>query len=141
MKRMLRPFYLLVGVLLTASFVNAQEKTIKQVPAKPTVSVDGKSLFHEYCAVCHGENGKGTGPAASALKQAPTDLTQIAHNNGGKFPDDRILRIVKGEEAVSAHGTQDMPMWGKIFSNMGNLTTAQARTFALLQFIEGLQAK
>jgi mono/diheme cytochrome c family protein len=126
--------------MLSAS-ANAQEKTIKTVPAKPTTAIDGKSLFQEYCAVCHGPNGKGGGPAASALKAAPGDLTQISRKNGGKFPEERLLRILKGEETLAAHGNQDMPIWGQVFNNMGNLNMTQGRLNSLLQYIEGMQAK
>ena len=136
-----RPAFLCVAILVAAGFANAQEKTIKRVPPKPTVSVDGKTLFQEYCAVCHGNDGKGAGPAASALKRPPGDLTRIASNNGGKFPDERILRIIRGAEPVAAHGTEYMPMWGKIFNNMGSLSLAQTRVHALVRYVEGIQAK
>jgi mono/diheme cytochrome c family protein len=128
-------------ILLAAGIANAQDKTIKRVPAKPTTSISGKSLFHEYCAVCHGDDGKGAGPAASALKQPPGDLTSFARNNSGKFPEERFLGLINGSEAVTAHGTQDMPIWGTIFSNSGNLSLTQLRVHALLEFVEQMQAK
>jgi mono/diheme cytochrome c family protein len=34
----------------------------------------GKKTYTEYCASCHGEDEKGIGPAASALKAPPSDL-------------------------------------------------------------------
>lgn len=140
MNRSKVPYYLILGVLLAVGIGNAQ--TIKQVPAKPTVAVDGKSLYHEYCAVCHGENGKGGGPAAAALKVAPSDLTQIARKNGGKFDDERMLKVIQGESPVAAHGSKDMPMWGAIFNNMGtSASLKQTRIHSLLQYLEGLQAK
>lgn len=77
----------------------------------------------------------------SALKVSPKDLTQISRKNGGKFPEERVQQILKGESTVAAHGTQDMPMWGKVFNNMGNPTVTQGRLNSLLQFVEGMQAK
>jgi mono/diheme cytochrome c family protein len=141
MKKILRPCSLIAAVLLVVGLGIAQEKSVKQVPAKPTVSVDGKSLFREYCAVCHGINAKGGGPAASALKQAPGDLTQISRKNGGKFPEDRILRMLKGEEPVAAHGSQDMPIWGAVFGKSASLTMEQTRVHAMLQYLGDIQAK
>jgi cytochrome c553 len=35
----------------------------------------GKSLFSSLCVSCHGQSGKGDGPAASALNPKPRDLT------------------------------------------------------------------
>ena len=141
MKKILRPCCLIITVFLAVCLGNAQEKTVKQVPAKPTVSMDGKTLFVEYCAACHGAQAKGGGPAAGALKTAPGDLTQISRKNAGKFPEDRILKMLKGEEAVVAHGNQDMPVWGTVFNKSGNLNQTQARLHSLLQYLEDIQAK
>ena len=130
-----------MGVLLAVGIGNAQT-TLKQVPAKPTVSVDGKVLYHDYCATCHGLNGKGAGPAAAALSPSPSDLTQIARKNGGRFPEERVLKIIKGEESLAAHGNKEMPMWGTIFNNMSsNPSMAQMRIHALLQYVEDMQTK
>jgi mono/diheme cytochrome c family protein len=135
------PHCLLLGVLVAVGIASAQT-IVKQVPAKPTVSVSGKVLYHEYCAVCHGQDGKGAGPAASALTPAPTDLTMIARKNNGRFPDEKILAILTGEANVTAHGSKDMPMWGAIFNNMSsNPGMTQTRIHALLQFVEEMQAK
>jgi mono/diheme cytochrome c family protein len=130
--------FIFLGVVLLA---NAQETTIKRVPPRPTTAIDGKSLFQEYCAVCHGPGGKGGGPAAPALKTAPGDLTQIARKHGGKFPDERVMRVLQGEESIAAHGSQEMPIWGRVFANMGNVNMGQTRLHALVQYVEGLQAK
>jgi mono/diheme cytochrome c family protein len=37
-------------------------QTIKNVPPNPTSPTSGKDMFKEYCAVCHGQDGKGGGP-------------------------------------------------------------------------------
>ena len=115
---------------------------MKEVPAKPTTAMAGKELFREYCAVCHGQDAKGAGPAADALKKSPTDLTQISRRNNGIFPEQRVLATFRGEDAVTAHGGQNMPVWGPIFSKMSpNLTESQSRVHALLNYLEEIQAK
>ena len=122
--------------------VGQAQQNVKKVAAKPTVSVAGKDLFVQYCAVCHGKDGKGGGPAAAALKSTPTDLTQISKRNNGAFPDERMMRLLQGQERVTAHGSQDMPVWGNVFSNMSSdLTMKQARMHGLVQYLEELQAK
>jgi mono/diheme cytochrome c family protein/uncharacterized membrane protein len=48
----------------------------------------GQKLFAENCAVCHGANGDGTGPAAAALRIKPADLTMPhiwEHTDGELF--------------------------------------------------------
>jgi mono/diheme cytochrome c family protein len=37
---------------------------VKSVTTNPIVSIEGKDNFDAYCAVCHGHDGKGQGPAA-----------------------------------------------------------------------------
>jgi mono/diheme cytochrome c family protein len=130
---------LLISLCLCAV---AQQKTIKTVNPVGARGIDGKSLYNEFCAVCHGPDGKGGGPAAAALKTPPSDLTTIARRHGGKFPDTTVMAILKGEQNVTAHGNQEMPTWGKTFNDVsGNLTVAQGRMHALVDYIEGMQAK
>src|SRR5512143_190970 len=43
---------------------------------EPTYAgVDGKNLFNTFCIPCHGLQGKGNGPVASAYAPQPADLT------------------------------------------------------------------
>jgi len=58
-------------------------------------------LFQQYCAACHGAEGRGDGPAAGALSQRPEDLTQIAAPP--YFPDGVVAyRIANGGEVMPA---------------------------------------
>jgi mono/diheme cytochrome c family protein len=101
------------GLLATAAFGIAQTATvIKQVPVKPTSAASGKQMYNAYCSVCHGADGKGGGPAATALKTQPTNLAQLAKENGGKFPEAHIYSVLQFGMETPAHGTQDMPIWG-----------------------------
>ncbi|HUI79777.1 MAG TPA: c-type cytochrome [Bryobacteraceae bacterium] len=140
------PQCLIVGLALMfgpAAAVAADQptKTIKTVPAKDTQTLDGKTMFHEYCAVCHGDDGKGNGPAADALKKAPADLTQIARKNGGAFPEVKVQRIITGADDVAAHGNRAMPIWGNIFRSLSGQEGETLRVNALMKYVEGLQAK
>jgi mono/diheme cytochrome c family protein len=73
----------------------------------------GQVHYQRYCAVCHGEQGKGQGALAEYLKITPTDLTQLSKKNGGHFPFWQVYRVVDGREAVRGHGTREMPLWGE----------------------------
>jgi|SRR5579872_1871220 cytochrome c len=118
-------------------------KTIEHTTIKPTSSASGKEMYTAYCAVCHGANGKGGGPAASALKVAPADLAQLSKNNGGKFPAMKVTSAIRGDENVPAHGSKEMPVWGPLFWNMshGHQGEVQQRVANLTAYIESLQEK
>jgi mono/diheme cytochrome c family protein len=138
------PQYLLLGLALAIGPVAAiaadqPTKTIKTVTAHDTV-LDGKVMFHEYCAVCHGDAATGNGPAADALKKAPADLTQISRKAGGKFPEIRVMRMIQGEDDVAAHGNRAMPIWGTVFRSLSSKEGEALRVNALLRYIQGLQA-
>ena len=120
----------------------AQSTVIKQVPVRTTRTMEGPDLYAEYCAVCHGKDGKGGGPAAAALKKEPTDLTQLARKNGGKFDELRVQSVITGSDVVAAHGSRDMPTWGTVFASMTtNEGIRMIRINALIRHVETMQAK
>ena len=86
-------------------------------PADPLLVRPGAETFHEYCAACHGATGEGNGPVAIELKKPPADLTRIAARRGGKFPDADVARWIDGRFDVPAHGTREMPIWGRVFQD------------------------
>lgn len=143
MKRIIPISLVGLSALLAASLVMASETPkIKKIPAHPTSSIAGQDLFREYCAVCHGSDAKGTGPAAAALKVKPADLTQISQKNGGKYPEVRVQRIINGDDEVQAHGSRDMPIWGQIMRHMSsNQDLGAVRIFNLVKYIETIQGK
>jgi mono/diheme cytochrome c family protein len=100
-------------------------------------------LFRAYCAVCHGIDGKGGGPAASALKGTVPDLTRISQRNGNNFPSVRVQKIISGEEtATSAHGSRKMPIWGPIFGQIAwDQDLGKVRIHNLARYLESLQQK
>jgi len=143
--------FISLGVLLVAisAFAVAQSApaqtppAVKHVPITNTPSNSGEQMFNSYCAVCHGKDGKGDGPAATAMKVPPTDLTVLAQKNGGKFPSAHVAAVINGQAALPSHGSEDMPIWGQLFSSIsqGHESQVQQRTANLVKYIETLQAK
>lgn len=132
---------LLIGILVTAQ--DKPQTEIKNVPVKETSPTSGKDMYQAYCAVCHGSDGKGGGPAAPAMKATPTDLTLLSKNNGGKYPGLRVISSINGETKLPAHGSREMPVWGQLFWSMshGHEGEVQQRAVNLTKYIETLQAK
>ncbi len=77
---------------------------------------EGKSEYQSSCAACHGEDGKGNGPVSSQLKVPPPDLTVLVKKNNGVFPVKSVYEVIDGRQAVLAHGTRDMPIWGNRYT-------------------------
>jgi len=116
---------------------------IKRVAVQPTLAGDGKAMFKEYCATCHGVEGRGNGPAMNATKKRPADLTQLARKNRGTFPEVPVMNYINGDDAVAAHGTRDMPIWGTLFRSLDPESegVAKIRVKVLADYIKTLQAQ
>ncbi|WP_339036124.1 c-type cytochrome [Bradyrhizobium symbiodeficiens] len=87
-----------------------------QLPAfaqKAKVEDVGRQAYEVQCSICHGLDAKGNGFYTPSLKVAPSDLTSLSKKNGGVFPVDRIAKVIDGRTQIAAHGSRDMPIWGK----------------------------
>jgi len=142
--RLLTMGLLAAGVLaLFAVSSTAQEKKLKKEPVKVTSPASGQEMFTSYCAACHGQDAKGDGPAAAALKTAPADLTTLARRNNGKYPEARVSAVLSGQRTLVSHGDQEMPVWGPVFRQMarGDAAEVQMRIANLNRYLETLQVK
>jgi mono/diheme cytochrome c family protein len=111
--------------------------------AAPAAAVErGRTTFQEHCAVCHGDRGKGDGPASSALRVHPVDLATLTRRNG-TFPAQAIVNTLKGTEPVAAHGSPTMLMWGSYFlaDANGDRAAADARIADVVAFVKSIQVK
>ena len=122
--------------------VEAQTKPpLKYVQPENISAADGAAMFRAYCAVCHGVNAEGGGPAASALKKRPADLTQLSRKNYGRFPLLRVEHMIQGNDVVAAHGSRDMPIWGKVFRTLDDDAIVRLRVENLANYLDSLQRK
>ena len=120
-----------------------QSKGKLVIPVNKTSPTDGKQMYTSYCAPCHGVDGRGHGPASSALKAQPTDLTGLAKANHGKYPDTHVVSVVRFGSELPAHGSADMPVWGAILGRMNRVNPQEKdlRTSNLSRYLETLQVK
>jgi mono/diheme cytochrome c family protein len=105
---------------------------------------EGRRLYVENCAQCHGPAGKGDGPAAGRLKPAPSDLTTLAAN--GVFPRAEVLSTIDGYHRAQLPD-QQMPEFGALLegdtvpveTGDGVMTPTPRPLAALLAYLESIQ--
>jgi mono/diheme cytochrome c family protein len=123
---------------------DATSPAIDPVLADPVLAELGEPVFRSYCASCHGLDGRGNGPAASALNVPPADLRRIAAHRGGHFPDAEIARKIDGRFDIDAHGTREMPVWGTAFgADIPEAELAESvtrgRLAVLIEYLKSIQ--
>jgi mono/diheme cytochrome c family protein len=135
----------LLGGLFAAARMSADDKAgqTPKAPKPPLInSLKGVDIFRAYCASCHGSDGTGGGPVAPALNTKVPDLTTIARRNGGVFPSGRVRKIIAGDEAVIAHGSREMPVWGPIFHQVEeDRDYGEVRLQNVTDYLQSLQQK
>lgn len=110
----------------------------------------GRNEYLDNCAVCHGQNGRGDGPMSLLLTAEVPDLSGLQNANGGVFPFDYVYDTIDGREMVKAHGTREMPVWGRAYGGRADQSMApfwpydregfiRARILALTEYIYTLQ--
>ena len=139
MNRTLLFFCAFLTVIVIAATASAFAGAPQATGGKTAVS--GQAIYEDYCAVCHGRDGKGDGPAARALKTAPVNLTQISHKHAGSFPEADIRKMILGQDMMPSHGTEAMPIWGQIFTKIGDPNSVAQRADALVAYLRQIQAK
>lgn len=137
---MARVLALIVFTVTLVSATGIGQSARTTTPALALESLTGRDSFDRYCAACHGVDGRGTGPVASALRTRPADLTTLAERNGGSFPRQQVSSFVEGtDRSRSAHGTSDMPVWGSAFRALEADARVKVRLANLVAYVESLQ--
>jgi mono/diheme cytochrome c family protein len=133
----------LAGMLAVSAGYADQTNAKVVIAVQKTAPVNGRMMFASYCAPCHGMDGRGNGPVASALKQKPADLTSLARANGGKFPSSHIATVLEFGSELPVHGTAQMPIWGPVLGRMDQQHPDQRllRISNLSQYLRSIQAK
>jgi mono/diheme cytochrome c family protein len=123
---------------------SAQSTSPKVVIQVRSVSpVDGKQMFTSYCAPCHGRHGGGGGPVAPGLRKPPANLTEIARNHGGRFPESQVVSVMEAGVPSSGNLPSQMPVWGPVFAGISHLgaNDKDLRILNLIRYLESIQAR
>jgi mono/diheme cytochrome c family protein len=77
----------------------------------------GQQLYQTYCLMCHGADGKGTGPVAKGLPHPPADLTHHFHRGLGDGDAYLFWRVSEGGQVEPFKSGQSvMPAYKDILS-------------------------
>jgi mono/diheme cytochrome c family protein len=122
----------MMKAVLSTFVLVAALSVCSRAPAQQNVDL-GKVEYEKGCIGCHGVGAKGTGVHTPRLKNDPPDLTVLAKANGGLFPIEKIYGVIDGRAQLQAHGTREMPIWGKEY------TTPEM--ISLLDYLNRIQEK
>ena len=118
------------------------------IPALARAQDSGKRDSLLYCASCHGEDGRGNGPAVKVIPGfPPSDLTTLTKRNAGQFPTDKVRSVIDGRRPLPGHNEleTDMPIWGVQFQQEGEEFSYESeakvtgRIDALVAYIRSMQ--
>ena len=108
-------------------------------------SARGKRLFDDQCAICHGANGEGAGPASLGLGAPPPSLQFLAASNDGVFPRNYVLSVIQGLDRHT-DPTAAMPIFGDAdmgqpitVNTDGATETLPSDMLALLTYLKTVQ--
>jgi mono/diheme cytochrome c family protein len=88
-------------------FVLSCHKEPKPPPETPAAA-EARKAFHTFCVPCHGETGRGDGPAAASLNPKPRNYTDKAWQKS--VTDSHIKQIILNGGA-SVGKSPLMPAW------------------------------
>jgi mono/diheme cytochrome c family protein len=116
---------LLVAAALTLAACHDPASPVFHEPLKlggtlvPVASLErGRIVYIQYCRACHGDEGKGNGPASVGLRPPPRNLSRGIFKFGATLPrdgsptlprDEDLVRIIRGGLHGSAMLAWDIP--------------------------------
>jgi len=141
-----RQYYVGLALIATAVISTAQVET-RNVSIRYTPPLAGEEMYASYCAACHGDKGKGDGPAAAAMATPPRDLTTLSKSNRGQFPRALVFfSILNGKVRQKGEQGYEMPNWKDPFYSLcvgqrGCDAEVQMRVVRLTDYLKSLQQK
>jgi len=88
------------GNLQSSPFAATFTQEDGKVQFPPEYVPSGRQMYKEYCAACHGSDGKGRGPVATSLRKSPPNLTTLARAHGGNFPREYVANVLRFGPAI-----------------------------------------
>ncbi len=101
----------------------------------------GRMEYMRYCSACHGAGADGKGPVANVLSTTPPALTGLGAKYGKPLGTD-LVAYVMGTTMPRAHGTSEMPVWGRNLqdSDSGDAKIVQT-IWQIIHYLESIQPR
>jgi mono/diheme cytochrome c family protein len=132
----------LTGVLVLAGYAGAMSVAPGQTRPPREDYQSGAYLYKTFCASCHGDHGRGDGPAADLTTPRAPDLSLLQRKGGGTFPRAQVMAILEGSTPQAGHDTA-MPNWRNVLLRdaRNDEGAYRKRLDALVSHLESLQAR
>lgn len=78
---------------------------------------DGRAIYLDQCVNCHHYDGRGIYYIAHYRGYPPPDLTTLAANNSGQFPESRVRAVLYGS-TTRPHALFPMPNFGQSYLDL-----------------------
>jgi mono/diheme cytochrome c family protein len=121
------------GLALTIACVSnagSPDAATGSASSPPPVSAEtlaqGRKIYTATCAPCHGDQGKGDGPASKIFKPPPRDHTDAAYM--GTISDDDLVKTIQMGGAIK--GKPSMPSNPQIRGNDMTALVAYVRSLS-----------
>ena len=139
------------GWLDPAEFIAEKGRTIPPVDPNaliqqsPELTARGMDLYERNCAACHGELGKGDGPAAGGMKPAPRNFTSAEGWIHGRDMPGIYKTLVQGIPGSSMASFEYLPKRDRMalvhyVQSLGGFTGAAGNPDAVRALSETLAA-
>ena len=130
-----------LSVTLCVVGVSGSAQTAPRTAATAAIE-RGRVSYDQYCASCHGKNGKGDGSAAATMRNKPPDLT-LMEKRFGIFVDAQLESAIRGTDPIVAHGSPGMMLWAAILRRdaANGRAEGDTRIADLIAFIRSIQQK
>ncbi len=105
---------ILVGLLTLTSAALAGTPP----PPTPELMAKGQQSYQANCTVCHGDQGRGDGPAAVALDPAPRNFWRDTFKKGDCLPQifDTLTAGIEGSSMPGWSSLSDEERWGLVYA-------------------------
>ena len=115
-----------LGVTIACASDAPGSKDSKAPRVSPEVLAKGRGLYKSTCAPCHGDGGKGDGPAGKIFKPPPQDHTNAVYMD--TLSDEEIAKIINMGGAIK--GKPSMPSHPAIRGEEMNALIAHIRSLS-----------